>query len=249
MTFTRKPAGGHWTYLLDGKKVPSVTTLISGGVPKQLTNWAAKAAAEYAADNLDRLIGMDRAAIIDLVSRAHTRDRDAAALHGNKVHAIAEKLAAGQQVDISDEQLGTVDGYLKWLDEWRPEILGTEVSVASRRWRYAGTTDILANLDGFTAIVDIKTGRRVYKESALQIAAYRHAEVMLDAAGLEVPLPAVNAGYVLWLPGDGIYELLPVECGQDIFHVYLHACRVAGFGDLDQDAVIGAALSPAEASA
>src|SRR5690606_35587926 len=88
-------ARSHW-YKLDGEKVDGVTTVISNGIPKPaLTNWAAKQAATFAADNLDTLTALDREARIDLVKGSPWRDRDAAARRGTEVHGLAERIVNG----------------------------------------------------------------------------------------------------------------------------------------------------------
>jgi hypothetical protein len=47
---------GHRVYTWAGREFPSVTAILKGGVPAPfLVQWAAKAAAEYAIANLDRL--------------------------------------------------------------------------------------------------------------------------------------------------------------------------------------------------
>jgi hypothetical protein len=49
-------AHGHRVYTWAGREYPSVTAIIKGGVPAPfLPGWAAKAEAEYAVANLDRL--------------------------------------------------------------------------------------------------------------------------------------------------------------------------------------------------
>jgi len=231
MTFIRRPSGRYWRYELDRKKVPSVTTLINAGVPKPaLVGWAARIAAEYTAEHIDEIARLDKPAIVELVKGAADRERNAAAATGTDVHKLAERLAGGEHVDVPEGLAGLVDGYLAFVNDWQPEIVAVEAGICNRRWWYAGTFDILARFNDVCALVDIKTGASgVWPDACLQIAAYRHAEVMLDPEGREVPMPATQAGYALWLTGDGGYQLLPMESGPDIFAVFLHAAHVAAF--------------------
>jgi hypothetical protein len=136
-------------------------------------------------------------------------------------------------------------------------VLALEAAVANRKWRYVGSTDLIARLrlgelGSHTAVIDVKTGGSgVWPETCLQVAGYRACEVMLDPDGREVPMIATEAGYALWLGDDGSYEFLPLECGDDVFRVFLHVGRVAEFMRREKDALIGLALAApaAEASA
>jgi hypothetical protein len=241
-TFRRIQRGRWHSYELDGRRVPGVTTLIRDGIPKpNLVDWAARMSAEYAADHVDDIARLERGAAIDLIKNAHSRSRNFAAAKGTDIHAIAQRLAAGEPVEVADTIAGYVDAYLRFVEDWQPDTIALEAPVINRRWFYAGSFDLLCSLRGqLCSLVDIKTGGSgVWPETCLQIAAYRHAEAMLDADGREVPMPATDAGHALWLSDDGTYELLPVESGDDIFNVFLHVCHVAGFMARAKDDLIG----------
>ena len=232
MTLTRtdSPNGKFHDYALDGAEAKGVTTLIGAGVPKpNLVGWSARMAGECAAADLAILQAMEPEAIVAHVSGAANRSRDAAASRGTIVHALAETLLAGGDVEVPDELVDYADPFLRWVEEWEVEPIASEAVIANRKWWYAGTLDLIVRLRGGTvAVVDIKTGQSgIWPDACLQVAAYRHAEVMLDADGREVPFPATDAGYGLWLPGDGSYELNPLRSDDDVFAVFLHACFVA----------------------
>lgn len=244
----RRIQRGRWhSYELDGQRLPTVTQLIRDGIPKpNLIDWAARSAAEYAADHVDEIARLERAAAVDLIKTAHRRTTSAAATKGTEIHGYAEKLAAGEPVDVPEAAAGYVDAYMAFLDQWQPEVIAVEAPVVNRRWRYAGTLDISARLRHIGAVViDVKTGGSgVWPETCLQIAAYRAAELFLDVDNREQPMPTTVAGYALWLSDDGSYELLPVESGPDIFAVFLHVAHVAAFMGRAKDDLIG---FPAEA--
>jgi len=246
VSFQRVQRGKGHSYQLDGVKLPGVTTLINGGVPKPaLIDWAARVAAEFTADHVDELSRMgDRAAIVDLVKGAHRRSTNAAAAKGTEIHGLAQRLASGEAIDVPVEIEGYLDGYVAFVDDWAPEVIALEAPIVNRRWFYGGTFDMLARLrDGSVSLIDIKTGGSgVWPEACLQIAAYRAAESLLDADGHEVPMPATTAGHALHLKDDGSYELLPVESGPDIFAVFLHCAHVAGFTKRRKDDLIGLPL-------
>jgi hypothetical protein len=246
MTFRRVQRGKWHSYELDGRRLPGVTTLIRDGLPKpNLIDWAARDAAGIAHDRMDDLARLERDAFIGAIVGERAGRRREAGVKGTEIHGHAQQLAGGEQVDVPETVAGYVDAYLAFVDDWQPEPIAVEGPCVNRRWRYAGTFDLLARLRGeLVSMVDIKTGGSgVWPETCLQIAAYRAAEAMLDADGREVPMPVTDAGHALWLGDDGTYELLPVESGPDIFSVFLHVCHVAGFMDRKKDDLIGLPLA------
>lgn len=250
--FRRLSTGrGHRYVDTDGTPIPGVTTLIGNGVPKPaLVGWAAKTAAEYAVDHIDTVAALDREAAVELVKLAPNRQRNALANRGNEVHALAARLAAGEEVQVPPELAGLIDAYLAFMTDWQPEYLAVEAPILNRRWRYAGTFDMVCRLRGeLVSLVDIKTGASgIWPETCLQLAAYRHAELML-LDGQERPMLATEAGHALWLKDDGTYELLPVASGPDIFAIFLHACFVAEFQRRDNALLIGSVVQLPEVAA
>jgi hypothetical protein len=238
--------GRNHSYRLDGDPVPGVTTVIGDGVPKPaLSYWAARTTAEFAADNLDTLAGLDRASIVDLLKNAPWRDRDAAARRGTEVHRLGEQLVAGHEIEVPEELTGHVDAYLHFLDDWHLEAELVEAVVVNRTHRYLGTLDLVATLaDGRRWLLDLKTTRSgVFGETALQLAAYRHAEFYLDANGDEQPMPPVDRTGVVWVRADG-YDLVPVDTGPDVYRYFRAAQFVAHFTKHVASTAVGDALRP-----
>lgn len=217
-------------YTLDGKPVPSVTGLLSGGIPKPaLTYWAAKTVAEFVADHdaeVEQLRGMGRASLVAALKEVPWTQRDQAAARGTEVHALAERLAHGEEVEVPDHIAGHVDGYVRWLDLWQPKTILTEFRCASRQWWYAGTGDLIAEIDGVMFGLDVKTSRGVYGETASQIAAYTHCEFFVGEDGAEHPLPVVERLAVLHVREDGT-DLLPVADPEAAWKTFLHAAWLA----------------------
>jgi hypothetical protein len=96
----------------------------------------------------------------------------------------------------------------------------SEATVYSPAESYAGTLDAVVKIGGRTLLVDYKTGKDIYPDVALQLAAYAHAEYVLLADGTSVPMPAVDGAFALHLRefdeelGDRGYSLIPVDVGQ-----------------------------------
>jgi hypothetical protein len=238
-------------YLLDGEEIPSVTTQIRDGVPKPaLVAWAARSAAGYAVDNWAELAALTVSERLERINRSWRGERDRAASAGSAVHAIAQRLALGEEVEVPDYLAGYVDAYLRFAAEWGVRELLVEAPILNRRYWYAGTLDLVASLaDRRTWILDFKTtASGVFAESALQLSAYRSAEAYIDADGAEQPLPRIDAAGVVWLT-PARYELVPVDAGAETFRSFLHACEVADFTRAGRDRYIGEPLEAPAASA
>lgn len=275
----RRNYGRGHGYTIDGQKVPGVTTVIGNGLPKPaLMGWAAKTIAEYVADRLDQADGhvvadqlvadlgelahtkgkpwpekLSRTKVAELLKGIHYEDRDQAAKRGTEVHAIAERLARGEEVEVPEPLTGHVDAYLQFLEDWQPTDALLEVTIGSAKHRYSGTLDMIATLPGLgRCLLDIKTSRSgPFGEVALQLAGYRYAEfAVID--GETVPMPEVDWCGVIWVRADG-YDLYPFEAGPAQFRTFLY-CRQVGDFLADQDprndsgrAVKGAAITPDQA--
>jgi hypothetical protein len=233
---------GH-RYELDGRQVDGVTTLLKDGLPKPaLVGWGIKSVAEYVADNLDAVYGMQpmgRNAIVQALKQAPYSQRDDAARRGTEVHALAEKLIHGDEVEVPDALRGHVEAYARYLDEWQPEPVLVERPVAHRKGWYAGTLDTVVRLpDGRVCLDDIKTTRSgVYGETALQIAAYRFAEFYVSTDGTEQPMESlgITDTRVVWVRADG-YDVINVKADEDAFLTFKYVATVAraarGLNDL-----------------
>lgn len=236
---------GH-SYLLDGMPVDGVTTIIDDGIPKKaLIDWAARTTAGYAIDHWEELAAVGISERLRTLEKARWETTKAAAAKGTTVHGFALRLAAGEEVEVPDEIAGFVDAYLRFVEEWQPEELLVEVPVFNRTLRYAGTLDLIATLaDGWTWLLDWKTGGKgIYTESAVQLAAYRHAEFYLDDAGAEQPLPAIDFAGAVWLRQDG-YDLHKVDAGADTFRIFQYARQVARFGAAPRERFVGESEPP-----
>lgn len=223
---------GH-SYTMDGEPADGVTTLIDDGLPKKaLINWAANTTAEYAVDHWDELADMSVSERLNTLKGARYAQKDRAANRGTEVHNLAERLMHGEEVEVPDEIAGHVESCVRFLDEWKPRPVITETVVGNRRYRYAGKLDFIADVPELgRVLMDYKTNRTgVYGETALQLSAYAHAEVFVDANQDEQPMASLGhnteQAYVVWLRADG-YDLYPVQIGDDVFKTFLHVATVA----------------------
>lgn len=183
-------------YTLDGAPVPSVTTILSQGMPKPaLTYWAANTVAAHAVAN--------REAGYDELRRAPWAERDKAAVRGTVVHKYAEKLAHGEDVEVPAEIASYVQGAVDFLDDYDVQPLFTEARLASTTYGYAGTADLFATMGLETWLLDWKTSKGVHGDYFMQLAAYAKADFLIDAAGRAVAVPKVDRIGVVHLTPDG----------------------------------------------
>jgi len=221
---------GH-SYMIDGRRADGVTTLISDGLAKPaLINWAANTTAEYAVDNWADLSEKSVSERLTLLKKARYAALDEAGRRGTEVHTLAERLARGEEVEVPAAIAGHVAQAVRFLDEWQPEIIRTETVVASRKWGYCGTFDLVCKLpDGRVCLMDWKTSRSgIYGEAALQLSAYRHADVWLDDDGNERPISelGITDTMAIWIRATD-YEVKPLETGETTFKIFQHIAWVA----------------------
>lgn len=234
MTIKRVDRGKNHSYTIDGQKADGVTTLLSKGLAKDwLGRWAAKMVAEHVADNLHDVVGMEslgRDAIVAALKQTPWTKRDKAGARGTEVHNIAEKLIHGEEVDVPEEIAGYVESCVRFLDEWKIDPVVTEVTVASRKWNYCGTLDLVGKLpDGRVLLADYKTSASgIYAETVLQQAAYRYAEVYLGPNGEELPVESLGITdcAAVWIT-DRHYEVFPLPSDERAFKDFLHVAWCA----------------------
>lgn len=261
----RSTARGR-VYRWRDEEFTSVTTIISGGVPKPaLVNWSAKRVAEVAVAKQRIWAAMDTPADkVDWLKRAPYREKESAAIQGSAVHAWAEKWALGLPVtveELPEEQQPYAESFLQFVHDLAPTWEMSEASVYNRRHAYAGTLDALMHVIlpeevieallvatgwDFTGLglVDYKTSKGIYGETALQLAAYRHAEFVGLPDGTEVPMLPVEWCAILHITDKG-YQLVPVDAGPLAFEYFLAAQRVRDFcEDISRTALLPAVSLP-----
>jgi hypothetical protein len=246
-----------YTHPLTGEAWPSVTTILKVLGKDALPYWYAKVVAEHAMDTLPALLKASRTpgcgTIGDEACRA-CRDcatwglrnrpnevRDAAGDLGRAVHKAAEYYVLhGRLPDIVTDQMRPfIDGYLRWREHYQPTYEAAEATVINRKYGYAGTLDGIVRLGwcppkhrdlvGLPLMMDIKTGRGVYREAAFQMGGYRAGEAVMLRDGTEIPLPATETtAIVLHLRPehpDG-YHVVPADAGPRALRQFLSALDI-----------------------
>ena len=85
---------------------------------------------------------------------------------------------------------------MEWWDEYKPEVVASEVKTYHKLMRYGGTLDLLAFIDGELTLIDFKTTYRLMEKTCgVQLEAYAQA---LASHGI-----TVERKHILHLKKDG----------------------------------------------
>jgi hypothetical protein len=208
--------GGRFYDTPDGS-FPSVTTILGVVMKPALIPWAAKLERDLVSEAAANLYAdafgapqMERPAYLLTLQnrigreRAHARELRKAADIGSETHAMIEHhlrgmlyASPGPPPRISERALWSFMVFVDWAKRVDLKPILIEQTVWSRTFGYAGTLDLLCEVDGRRAVVDWKTGRRVYQEAHLQNSAYRRALDEMGHAG-----DGELGGYIVRLPKD-----------------------------------------------
>ena len=242
-TITARTWGGHNTFYLDGTKLPGPSTL-AGIVPKDLTNWYATQAAEYAAEHWDQLTGMS---LMDKVKQIQSAPRQAvskAAADGTARHRVMEALTLGQKVETEDQTVvADAEAAVRLMDAFQIEPVFAEIGLANLEQHYAGTADLIASSPtlGGAVLLDHKFGKHLYASHAIQLSAYAHAthrieETQTTQTGprggkksvtvwslTEPPEMRLDVAYVMHTR-DGVSELHPIKIDGWVWDTVLVCC-------------------------
>ena len=155
----KKSAKAHVRYKTsEGQIVPGATT-ITGLLNKPfLVTWANRLGLE----GIDSSKYTDEAAAVGTLAHALIQ----ADLQGDPVdHDLYSK----QQLDLAENALLS---YYEWKSRHKIEPIFCEKQMVSDTMRYGGTIDCYCMLDGKPTLLDFKTGKAIYDEYFVQLAAY-----------------------------------------------------------------------------
>lgn len=186
-------------------KCVGVTTALGVISKPQLVYWAANTAAEYIQNNLPLGKPLDELMLNKLVQGAkgaHRVKKSDAADYGTMLHGLIEDVAHRRKVNPVNPilQKGVTD-FKQWVVDNHVIFRGCERKVVSRKKKFAGTLDLLLNINGKNAIADIKTSNGIYDEYFLQLAAY------LYALYEEFPDVKIEDAIIIRCGKDGSFEI------------------------------------------
>ena len=166
----KKSARAHVRYKTsEGKIVPGATT-ITGLLNKPfLVTWANRLGLE----GIDSSKYTDEAATIGTLAHAMIQ----ADLQDD---TIDRTLYSPQQWDLAENALLS---YYEWKNRHEIQPVFCEQQMVSDKLLYGGTVDCYCMLDGKPTLLDFKTGKAIYDEYFVQLAAYAE---LIKEAGLPV---------------------------------------------------------------
>ncbi len=76
--------------------------------------------------------------------------------------------------EMKDKVENSMLGYMEWKDQVTFKLLKSELSLVSELYQFGGTIDIIGEIKGQPAIIDIKTSDQIYIDHKIQVVAYRN---------------------------------------------------------------------------
>lgn len=256
----------------DDLRLWSVTTLLGVLDKPALLYWASEQTAKEAvriAKTLPARLAEDgeEATVKWLRDARFRRPKDVLsdADFGTGIHALAEEYALtgikptptadtfpGADLTLAQQCLDQFD---RWLHEFQPTYLATEVTVYNATYGYAGTCDGFLSIGGVPLIIDYKSSKKsrdakgnptgLYPEVSAQLAAYRHGEVAAvwrarrfesfrrryyllssEEQAAGVPVPKVDGGLGIKITPEHC-TAYPVQCDEEVFTAFLYMLEVA----------------------
>lgn len=171
----KKNAVQHTVYKTSqGKRVPSVTTILNVIAKPNLIKWA----------NGLGLQGIDSEKYKTETARAGTLGHQLIQEYmGGPGYAPDLKQFTGDQIESAEVSL---KNYRQWCMNRTITPLNMELYLVSDTMMFGGTLDLYADIDGKKWLVDFKTGKGIYPEYEVQVAAYRYLleehEMKVDGA-------------------------------------------------------------------
>jgi len=148
-------------YIIDGKEVPRVTHIL---------------------DIIDKGFAFRNWLIAN--TKAEIEDIQKVSLNiGSKVHKWIEAYIKRVLLDqkkfehpnVSEKYLKPIMAFLEWEHNHNVKYLESELFLYSKTYNYAGTCDLIAEVDGERWLIDFKTSKYFYDTMGLQLAFYKKA--------------------------------------------------------------------------
>lgn len=198
------------------KPYVSVTKVLKETIAKPyLREWYAKEAVKEALK--DPSLSIEDIMVNLKVTLREAQER------GRAVHQVIEILASGGPYIPDKRYEGYCQGAKNWWDKTKPEVISSEMEVYCEEYKYAGRCDLIYKLNNEKWLLDIKTGKNIYREVGVQLAAYKYA--------LKEQIKIDNTG-VLLLKEDGNFQFATtndtIEDFLNILKVWQWANRKGG---------------------
>lgn len=224
------------SYKVGDEIIPSATKVLDIISKPALVPWALKVGANWLEKNFffdedssskKTKVYKSRMALEPLIkgmkSAYRSKSHDALNI-GNITHewveaAINWKLEGGDipKMPKQEEAVNSIEAFKDWVSQNVVEWKSSEEKLFNRKYRYAGTVDARAIINGEYCVIDWKTSKAVYPEYHLQVAAY--AKAVEDIHGIPV-----DATYILRCDkATGRFEAVRSTAIEENFQAFLAA--------------------------
>jgi len=185
-----------------GYRVPGVTTVIGGNL-----GWSKDALMAWA--NREGLAGRN----------IRDRESKSAAETGTAAHAMIEALTHDRDVWAVPELTGltpaerdqarqALESFVRWQKQTGLVIAATEVFGVNEELQTGFCIDALAVADGRLTLADYKSGKAIYAEAIIQVAAYVElTEVLLREGGWLGPDDCLDGAHILRVAGGNFTHI------------------------------------------
>lgn len=247
---------GH-QYSLDGKRVPSVTTIIGKATSNRgLINWAAKSAAEWAGAHVSEFDQLGESEWVAQAAGEHNRQSRLGMDNGRAVHLLAEKAIYGHPVPLVDEKSGEPfnddvvamgEQVARFFDKWDVEPVLVEAPVFHETERWAGRPDLVCDMAGERWLIDYKTGKSgIWPDTAIQCNAYASA-THCQLGDNDLLMARVDRLAALWIRPGG-WQLHPLRFDDEVLRAFRAMQAVSVWAGWRKDDSVGAPLPVPAAS-
>lgn len=145
-------------YKIEGKRVPSVTTVLSLLNKPMLVKWA---------NNLG-LQGINSTGYVNNLAEIGTLAHYFVECDCNNTEPDLEKYSINQ-IEIAKTALIK---WHKWVKEINFKPIKNEMSLTHADLKFGGTIDLYSMVNGMKTLIDIKTSNSLYLEHYIQLSAY-----------------------------------------------------------------------------
>jgi hypothetical protein len=159
-----RPLGGY--KLANGTEVPGVTTITDRFLDrKALMFWAFKQGKSGANSLYDK---MEQAGLIGTCVHGMI-ELDLRGARDEVIFEYARDVLPGIDRDKAKKSF---DAYRMWKLQFSFRVTAQEVSLVSEKYKYGGTIDTVGVVGNSLALLDYKSGKGIYCDQLLQMAAY-----------------------------------------------------------------------------
>jgi hypothetical protein len=202
-----------------GELVPSVSTFLKTIPAPALEKWKRAQVAEAAVEYKSSWENLPPEAAKELLlsdKLGSTKARD----DGDRVHAIFEDLAVGRAPyigeDFEEQGRRVIEIWERFNNEFDVKVLAVEPQLMNYNLLYAGSADLIVEINGVPGILDYKSGSGIFGSTAYQTKSYGMCDKMLDPnTGKEVDSIPVEAAWGFWVRPGG-YALYPLAFDDEV---------------------------------